>query len=415
MEAIKRLLDDPSVQAALAWVEDHHDERVAETLELVQVPSSPFEEQVRAEEIARRFRAAGLEDVHIDEEGNVLGTYRGAAGRPRLVLSAHLDTVFPPGYDPTPRIDENGVIHAPGIGDDTAGLTALLAIARALAAAGVQIEGEILFVATVGEEGAGDLRGAKHLFRSFAGIDGFISIDDSAEALGDPEPWPIAYNALGSKRYEFRFRGPGGHSWLAFGTPSAVHAMGRAIAHIADMQVPGEPRTSFSASVASGGSSVNAIAAEAVLQTDTRSVDPAQLERTVAELLARVQLGVAEENARWGRWEVSVEAVVIGDRPSGRQSPDSPLVQAAAAAARALGHSEPVLIDEPVSTDSNVALSLGVPAATVGRGGVNYNIHTPAESWDPSYAWRAVQNTLLTAVGLVGVQGVSAPLLPVRE
>lgn len=413
-ETFARLTADARVRAALDWIESHHEERVAETLELVQVPSSPFQEQVRAEEIARRFQAAGLEDVHIDAEGNVLGTYRGAARRPKLVLSAHLDTVFPPGYDPTPRIDEEGVIHAPGIGDDTAGLTALLAIARALRAAGVETGGDIVFVATVGEEGAGDLRGAKHLFATHQDIDGFFSLDDSPAAPGEPEPWPISYNALGSKRFEFRFSGPGGHSWLAFGTPSAVHAMGRAIAHIADMQVPAEPKTSFSASVVSGGSSVNAIAAEAVLQTDTRSADPQQLERTVQELLARVQLGVAEENARWGRWEVSVEAVLIGDRPSGQQSPDSPLVQAAVAAARALGHSVPVLIDEPVSTDSNVALSLGVPAATVGRGGINYAIHTPAESWDPRGAWRAVQNTLLTAVGLVGLYGVTDPLLPVR-
>src|SRR5690606_27627677 len=138
--------------------------------------------------------------------------------------------------------------------------------------------------------------------------------------------WPVSYNALGSRRYEFRFRGPGGHSFLAFGAPSAVHAMGRAIAKIADMRVPDDPRTTFTASVVSGGSSVNAIAADAVLQTDTRSVSPQQLDRTVRELLANVELGVAEENARWDRWEVEVDTVLIGDRPSGVQSAGSPVV-----------------------------------------------------------------------------------------
>lgn len=191
-----------------------------------------------------------------------------------------------------------------------------------------------------------------------------------------------------------------------------MHALGRAVAHIADMQVPSEPRTTFTASVVSGGSSVNAIAAEAVLQTDTRSTSPQQLEATVTELLARVNLGVAEENARWGRWEVTVEPVLIGDRPSGVQGPDSPVVQAAVAAATVLPHSEPVPIAEPVSTDASLAIFLGVPAATVGRGGVNANLHTPAESWDPEGAWQSVQSIFLTALGLVGVQGLTDPLLP---
>lgn len=410
----RALADLPQVKEALRYIEADHDRRVSETLELVQIPASPFNEQEKAQELARRFRELGLDDVHIDAEGNVLGYLRGETRRPKLAITAHLDTVFPLGYDPTPRIDEDGVIHGPGIGDDTAGLTALLSMIRAMNAAGIKPQSDILFVGTVGEEGSGDLRGVKYLFHSHSDIDGFLSVDDSADALSEPELWPISYNALGSKRYEFQFNGPGGHSFLAFGTPSAVHAMGRAIAHIAEMRVPDNPKTTFSASVVRGGSSVNAIAAQAVLQTDTRSASPEQLEKTVDELIARVKLGVAEENARWGRWEVTVNPVLIGDRPSGTQPVDSPLVQAAIAAATVLPHSIPAANAEPVSTDANIALYLGVPAATLARGGVNAGAHTPQESWDPRGAWKAVQNTLLTALGLVGVSGVSEPMLPIH-
>jgi len=166
------LVQAPSIQSALSYIEADHERRVQETLELVAIPAPPFNERRRAEELARRFREIGLEDVTIDAEGNVLGYLRGTGGGPKLVVSAHLDTVFPPGYDPTPRIDERGVIHAPGIGDDTAGLTALLSLARAFIANDIRPVGDILFVGTVGEEGRGDLRGVKYLFASHSDIDG---------------------------------------------------------------------------------------------------------------------------------------------------------------------------------------------------------------------------------------------------
>src|SRR5690606_6759109 len=212
-ETLQRLAADEKVQKALAYVEADHPRRVDETRALAQVAAPPFHEQQRAEFFARLLAQAGLEDVHIDEEGNVLGTYRGVARRPKLILSAHLDTVFPPGYDPTPRIDEEGVIHGPGIGDDTAGLTALLSLARAFIANDIRPVGDILFVGTVGEEGRGDLRGVKYLFASHSDIDGFISIDGGGSGPAPVERFGISYMALGSKRYEIHFRGPGGHSW----------------------------------------------------------------------------------------------------------------------------------------------------------------------------------------------------------
>lgn len=406
------LVQAPSIQSALSYIEADHERRVQETLELVAIPAPPFNERRRAEELARRFREIGLEDVTIDAEGNVLGYLRGTGGSPKLVVSAHLDTVFPPGYDPTPRIDERGVIHAPGIGDDTAGLTALLSLARAFIANDIRPVGDILFVGTVGEEGRGDLRGVKYLFASHSDIDGFISIDGGGSGPAPVERFGISYMALGSKRYEIHFRGPGGHSWGAFGTPSPIHAMGRAIAKIADMQVPSDPRTSFTVGVVSGGTSVNSIAAHAVMETDTRSASPEQLERTVDELLANVRVAVAEENARWGRWVIDADIYLVGDRPSGTQSVDSPLVQAAYAAATVLPHTEPDLNDTPGSTDANLPISLGVPSVTLSRGGRSSASHAPEESWDPANAWRAVQALFLTIAGAVGVDGISEPLLP---
>ncbi|WP_324668837.1 M20/M25/M40 family metallo-hydrolase [Geochorda subterranea] len=413
LDAYRRLVDAPAVQAVLSFIESDHDRRVQDTLELVAIPAPPFNERERAEEMARRFAEIGLADVAIDAEGNVIGYLRGTRGTPKLVVSAHLDTVFPPGYDATPRIDEDGVIHAPGIGDDTAGLSALLSLARAFVSTGIRPVGDVLFVGTVGEEGRGDLRGVKYLFSSHADIDGFISIEGGGGSGRSPtESFRITYLALGSKRYEIYFRGPGGHSWGAFGLPSAIHAMGRAIARIAEMRVPQDPRTSFTVGVVSGGTSVNSIAAEAVMETDTRSVSPEQLERTVAEILAHVQVAVAEENARWGRWVIDVDPYLVGDRPSGTQSVESPMVQAAFAAATLLPHSEPALSDSPSSTDSNLPISLGVPAITVNGGGRSRGSHSPEESWDPANAWRAVQNVFLTVAGLAGIEGVSEPLLP---
>lgn len=399
------LASSPLIQEALSYIQSDHDHRVQETLELVAIPAPPFNEHVRAAEFARRLSEIGLEDVSVDAEGNVISYLRGTRGSPLLVLSAHLDTVFPPGYDPTPHIDANGVIHAPGIADDTAGLTALLSIARAFINHGITPVGDIMFMGTVGEEGRGDLRGVKYLFASNSDIDGFISVDGTGSGR-------ISYLGLGSKRYEFHFTGPGGHSWGAFGLPSPIHAMGRAIAKIADMQVPSDPRTNFNVGVVGGGTSVNSIAAQAVMQTDNRSASPEQLQRTVDEVLALVRVAVAEENARAGQWVIDVQPHLVGDRPSGTQSVDSPMVQAAFASATVLPHSEPALGHTPGSTDSNVPISLGVPAVTIGSGGLGRDAHAPHESWDPVDAWHGVQYVFLTVAGAVGVDGISEPLLP---
>jgi acetylornithine deacetylase/succinyl-diaminopimelate desuccinylase-like protein len=327
---------------------------------------------------------------------------------PKLVVSAHLDTVFPKGYDAKVTVDEEGVIHAPGISDDGAGLAAILSVARAFNETGIQTVGDILFVGTVGEEGRGDLRGVKYLFSSMDDLDGFMSVDGDGVRR-------ITYLALGSKRFEFTFKGTGGHSYGAFGkVASPIHAMGRAIKKIADIQVPEDPRTTFAVSIVNGGTSINSIAAEAAMQTDTRSVCPEQLEKTVSELVNCVKAAVIEENAHWKiPWDSpdNVQVIIkkVGDRPCGVCEPDAIHVQAALASAEVLGI-EPEL-EPPGSTDSSLPICLGVPAVTLGRGGKGYNIHSPQESFDPVDAYLACQRVFLTVLGLAGMTDKVKPLL----
>src|ERR1043166_2266954 len=225
---------------------------------ITEIPAPPFKEKVRAEYYLKRMQELGFKDASIDSEGNVIALRKGSGGgRPKLVVSAHLDTVFPEEVDVTVK-EKDGVINAPGIGDDSRGLAALLSLVKAMNENSLPTVGDLLVVGTVGEEELGNLRGVKALFRDHKDIDGFISID----GLGITR---VVNQATGSHRYEFIFKGPGGHSFQEFGLPSAIHAMGRAIAKISELQPPSDPKTTFTVGTVSGGTSVNAIAAEARL------------------------------------------------------------------------------------------------------------------------------------------------------
>lgn len=407
-DCIKTLLSDPSVKQGFEFLKSDHQKRVEETLEMVKIPSSPFGEAERARDFMRRFKDLGLEDVHIDSEGNVIGLMRGERAIPKMVISAHLDTVFPKGYDTNVTIDDNGVIHCPGIADDTAGLSALLSLVRTFKETGIRTAGDILFVGTVGEEGRGDLRGVKNLFSTIQDIDAFISIDGKGADR-------IAYQALGSKRFEFIFKGAGGHSSGAFGkVASPLHAMGRAVSKIADIQVPEKPRTTFAVSIVSGGTSINAIPTRVAIQTDTRSECPQELEKIVSKIVNYVKMGAVEENAFWKiPWDstgnVDVEIHKVGDRPSFRCPADTLHVQIAYAATLAIGK-KPILRG-PASTDSSIAIGLGVPAVSLGRGGTEYRTHSLQEAWDPTDAFLAPQRVFLTALAFGGVSGRLNPLL----
>lgn len=266
----------------------------------------------------------------------------------------------------------------------------------------IKTEGDIIFAATVGEEGLGDLRGVKNFFRENKNIDGFISIEPGS-------PSRTIYLATGSKRYSVTFKGPGGHSFGDFGLPSATHALGRAVAKMSDLKTPEEPKTTFTVGEINGGTSVNTIAAEANMVIDLRSTSADELEKLENGVISLIKQATAEENARWGTDTISVDFEEVGDRPAGKQAADSVIVEAALASTLSIGF-EPGLAP-PTSTDSNVPISLGIPAVTLGGGGDFGGIHTLGEYFDPKDAFYGPQQIFLTMLGLVGLKGVNKPLL----
>ena len=394
----------PQVRQGLEFLKADDANTLAELKALVVIPAPPFKEKARAENFRARLAALGLKDVRIDAEGNAIGVRPGSGGGPKLVIAAHLDTVFPEGTDLTIK-EKDGKLYAPGIGDDTRGLADLLSVIRAFNATGIKTVGDIVFVGNVGEEGLGDLRGVKALFRDDKSIDGFISIDGA-------EPDRITYLATGSHRYRISFKGPGGHSFSAFGLPSAIHAMGRAIAKIGDLKTPPKPKTTFTVGTVQGGTSVNAIAGDAEMEVDMRSDDNAPLLEIEAKILKAVKDAVAEENARWASDRITVEIKLVGDRPAGIQPLETPTVQAAFMATSAIGLKPRA--ENASSTDSNLPISLGVPAVTLGRGGKGGANHSLGEWWDPTDAYLGPQRHFLTLLTLVGIDGVAKPLLPRR-
>jgi len=396
---------DPQVQRMLQLIEQREALTVQEQLDITEIPAPPFMEQRRAEDYLQRLREFGFADAYQDSEGNVVARRPGNGDGPTLLIAAHLDTVFPDSVDTTVE-QRGGRYYAPGIGDDTRGLAVLLSVIDVLNESGIETVGDIIFSANVGEEGRGDLRGVKALFRDIDDIDGFISVDGVRLSR-------ITTGGTGSRRFEFIFRGPGGHSFGAFGLPSAIHAMGRAIAGIAELQTPQFPKTTFTVGTVSGGTSVNSIAAEAVFAIDMRSNDPALLAQTEREAKAAAQAAVAAENERWNSDAISVEFKLIGDRPVGSTSVDSPVVQVASLSYAHLGVEINALTVS--STDSNVPMSLGIPAITISGGGDGGGAHSPNEWFEPVDSHLGPQAVLLNILTLVGIQGVSTPTLKMNR
>lgn len=385
-----QLIQNAAVKAAVESARADEQRTIDDQIRVCEVEAPPFEETKRGELVAALFREVGLENVRVDGVGNVIAERPGASERPNLVMSAHLDTVFPRGTDV--RVRRQGyVMRGPGIGDDCRGLADLVAVARALQRASVSTPGTITFVATVGEEGLGDLRGVKHLFNeSLKGkIDRFVSID--GEGLG------ITHIAIGSARFRVTFKGPGGHSFGSFGIVNPVHALGRAIARISDIQVPSSPRTTFNVGRIGGGTSINAIAPDAWMEVDLRSGDAAALRALEKQFRQAVQDAVTQENARWGSDALTVNIETVGMRPAGRVPASSPIVQAAISVSKALNL--PISFAEG-STDSNLPLSLGIPAITIDTGGRGSGAHTSNEMFDATEAWKGTQRAVLLAVAL---------------
>src|SRR5512145_697712 len=384
-----KLMGDAAVKTALDWIKNAEPQTIEDQVRVCEVEAPPFKEAKRAEVYARLFREAGLQNVRIDKEGNVLGDRPGTQPRPRLVFSAHLDTVFPEGTDVKVKRDGN-VLRAPGIGDDCRGLAVLLAVVRAMNQAKIQTPGTITFVGTVGEEGLGDLRGVKYLFNEGlkGQIDRFVSVDGTG--LG------ITHIAVGSLRYRVTFSGPGGHSYGAFGIANPMHALGRAISSFADTRPPLDPKTTFSVGRIGGGTSVNAIPADAWMEVDMRSADQESLRALESRFHSAVAAALAAENARWDqKGRISVTETLVGARPAGAIPATAPIVQAAVSVTQALGAE--VELSEG-STDANIPLSLNIPAITIDAGGSGTGSHTVAEAFDTTDSWRGTQRAVLLAI-----------------
>ncbi len=384
----------PRVRQALQHALRSEPQTIEEQIAICQIPAPPFKEAARAADFRRRLETLGLRNVRIDAEGNVIAERPGLPGEPTVLISGHLDTVFPEGTDVSVK-REGTLLKGPGIGDDCRGLAVVLAVARSLNAASVATRGTILFVGTVGEEGPGNLRGVRHLFANSLKdrVDYFISVDGTGLDL--------TKDAVGSNRYRVRYKGPGGHSYGAFGMPNPVHALGRAIAKVSEFQVPREPRVTFNVGVIEGGTSVNSIAFAASMDVDMRSPDPAALARLDAEFQKAIRAALEEENNRWqSPVRLTLEVDTIGIRPAGSQPQSAPIVQAGLRAGAALGIRPET---NASSTDANIPISLSIPAVTIDGGGGEGG-HSLDESFDTRNSHLGTQWALLYVLTLAGVR-----------
>lgn len=378
---------------ALNALRSNNEWTLSQQASICEIPAPPFKEQQRAEEFARRLRALGLQNVRIDDAGNVLGERGGSSPRPLVVLSAHLDTVFPEGTDVSVTRAAD-TLRGPGIGDDCRGLAVLLAVARAMRDHRVPAIGTIVFAATVGEEGAGNLRGVRHLVdvELRDRIDYFISVDGGGQG--------VTSAAVGSIRYKATFFGPGGHSYGAFGIANPIHALGRAVARLAALQVPASPRTTFNVGVIGGGTSVNSIASEAWLDLDMRSASPVELQKLEAAARGALDSAVTEERARWPRSNVplGVRIDTIGIRPAATQADTARIVRTAVETGRAAGLSPRTSAS---STDANYPMSRGIPAIEMDGGGSGRGSHSLDEIYvDGPYGYRGPQWVLRLVLAL---------------
>jgi tripeptide aminopeptidase len=392
---LRAVTESRPFRVAVAALAADHDRMVEDIVALTEIPAPPFQEAERAQAWMRKAAAQELTEIRQDAVGNVTALRRGAGGG-LLCLAAHLDTVFPPDTDV--RVRRQGTrLLAPGVGDDTRSLAVLLALARAMDQAGIHTRRDMLFVADVGEEGAGDLRGMRHLFQQgeYAGrIDAFITMDS-------PDMNGIATRGIGSRRYRVTFNGPGGHSWAAFGLVNPMHALAGAITGLATLDVPTSPRTTFCASRVGGGTSINAIPNTVWAEFDLRSEAAEALDDLDRRFLDLINAAVATENAvRAGC--VAADVTRIGDRPAGSTEESHWLPRLAFAS---IAHHGFTPRFEASSTDANIPMSLGIPAIKIGSGGTGARAHS-LEEWidvEPEASVRGMAAGLAIVLGAAGL------------
>ena len=385
------LTAQPDVKSAMDYIEQHQQAHLDKQVQIAEIPAPGFHEEQRAAALVKEFERVGLTGVATDPMGNVLGWRRGHSPK-ALVIAAHLDTVFPAGTDVKVK-RKDGRLNGPGLVDDTRGLAAILALAEALKHAGIQTEHTLLFVADVGEEGLGSLRGIRYLFHEGKyrdRLEAFISIDSTS---GNQ----ITASEMGSRRCKITVKGPGGHSYLNFGRVNPIHAMGRIIAKFAEIDVPANPKTTYNVGRIGGGTSVNSIPFECWMEVDMRSSDEGELDKLEHKLLEFARAGVDEENRLRTRSGTKLELVTdrLAVRKSARDQETAPLVRAAQWAVRAIGLQPELVVG---STDSNAPMNMGIPAITIGGGGTSGNLHSLEEWFDPKDAYKGVQQILLTVL-----------------
>jgi tripeptide aminopeptidase len=400
-QEVARLSASPEVRSAFNWFRSQEPQLAQWQLEMARIPAPPFGEGTRAAWLAERFRELGLDDVRIDDVGNVFGIHPGY-GRRYISLSAHIDTVFPAG---TPlNVHQQGTrLYGPGVSDNGAGVTALLALVALLRSVRLRHAMPFLFVGNVGEEGEGDLRGMRHIFATPRWKDS-IAYSVILDGAGCDT---VVAEALGSRRFEVIVRGPGGHSWSDFGAPNPIVVLARAIDSFSQTPVPAAPKTTFNIGVMRGGTSVNSIPESASMRVDIRSTSTAEMERL--ERMMRVCLDRAVDGerqtapARGGSprkpLSVTCEVLTIGDRPAGELEPNARILQVIRAVDAHLGNVAQV---QRASTDANVPLSLGREAIAIGGGGSGGGAHTLQEWFDCAGRELGLKRILLTMLALAG-------------
>ena len=402
-QSIEKILASPDVKSAMTYLKSDESQALKEAVLLSEIPAPPFTEEAKAKAYLELMKQAGIADAKIDQEGNVVAVRKGFGIGPTIVVDAHIDTVFPVGTDIKVKV-QDGIYYGPGLTDDTFSMATMLSMVRALNESKIQTLGDIIFLASVGEEGLGNLRGIKTFFGENKKIDAALML----------EPFPPGVGGIistASNRYEVTYQGPGGHSFAAFGlVPSAIHAMGGAIAKINQIQPPKYPRTVYNVGIVKGGTSVNTIAPDAVMEIDIRSDGAKELEQTSKRVLDIVNQSVVDENKRWGTDSLKVSIKQIGARAGGTTPADSIVVQSFLGATRANQSKEVMLIG--ASTNAGVPISMGIPTIVIPPGGRFTGFHTLNEAMDPKDAYKGAQIALTTILSLVGVKGIAEPLIP---
>ncbi len=369
--------------------------------QLVAIPAPPFGEKARSEWLSARFDEVGLSQVHIDAVGNVFACLPAAklpadSTGPVVLLSAHLDTVFPIETPLLPLVDGDR-LQAPGACDNGAGVAGMLAIAHALLQAKAELPAPLIFMGNVGEEGEGDLRGVRHLYKNDA-LAGRIAAHIVLDGAGADS---AVSQALGSRRYQVTICGPGGHSFTDAGTPNPIAALASALATLAETALPEEPRTTLNVGTIHGGTSVNSIPERAQASIDLRSTDPDQLLRLEVALHRAAEDAVERTNAlakSRAKGVLSFSIAKIGDRPAAKLPSDSPLLEALRAVDRHLGLRTDLRLG---STDANIPLSLGVPSLSMGAGGDGGGAHTQAEWYSARDREVGLRRVLLLTLAMI--------------